>query len=150
VKEIILMLAFAGLATLAVTPAALANEDSSRFREQPYKKADIGMLSPSGYIALAKQAVHRQYKNVNLNNFFDPFVTRRFYQDAPSADRDVICVRFVYAASPSGGGLIGPGFIYQRGPSSLPVIQALIRRDGSKIYLTVQQVTDARNSPHYQ
>jgi hypothetical protein len=92
------------------------------------------MLPPSAYIEMAKKAIHEKSK-VTFLHFSDGIVTRRFYRNAPPADRDIICVQFVYQGSLSGGGLIGPGFVYSRADQPTPVIQALIRKDRSKIYL---------------
>jgi hypothetical protein len=84
---------------------------------------------------MAKNAVHARSTQVHFNVYSDGIVTHRFYQNAPAADRDVICVEFVYQAAFSGGGTLGPGFIAQRAEPAVPVIQVLIRKDRSKIYL---------------
>lgn len=134
-KKIMAALVFLGLAAQGLAENYVSNEDRSRFREQPYRQAEPGMLPPSGYIELAKQAVHARSKNVTFNMYSDGVVTRRFYHNAPAADRGMICVQFVYQASFSGGGTVGRGFIATRADPPIPVIQALIRKDRSKIYL---------------
>lgn len=128
-------LVFLGLAAHAVAQNYVSSEDRSRFREQAYKGAEPGMLPPSAYIELAKKAVHGQSKTLTFHMYSDGIVTRRFYRNAPAADRDMICVQFVYEGVVSGGGTIGRGFIAQRDDPPIPVIQALIRKDLSKIYL---------------
>jgi hypothetical protein len=133
-KKIIAAIVFVGLAAHAVAEDYVSSEDRSRFSEQPYKAAEPGMLPPSAYIEMAKKAVHEKSK-VTFLNFSDGIVTRRFYRNAPPADRDIICVQFVYQGSLSGGGLIGRGFIATEADQPTPVIQALIRKDRSKIYL---------------
>jgi hypothetical protein len=134
-KKIIAAIVFLGLAAHAVAQDYVSSEDTSRFREQPYPAAEPGMLPPSAYIEMAKKAVHEKSSKVTFLHFSDGIVTRRFYRNAPPADRDIICVQFVYQGSLSGGGLIGPGFVYSRADQPTPVIQALIRKDRSKIYL---------------
>jgi hypothetical protein len=133
-KKVAATLVFCGLAAHALAQDYVSNEDRSRFREQPYEAAEPGMLPPSAYIEMAKKAVHEKSK-VTFLNFSDGIVTRRFYRNAPPADRDIICVQFVYQGSLSGGGLIGRGFIATEADQPTPVIQALIRKDRSKIYL---------------
>jgi hypothetical protein len=128
-------LVFLGLAAHAVAQNYVSSEDRSRFREVPYKKAEPGMLAPAAYIHMAKNAVHSQTNEVHFNIYSDGIVTHRFYRNAPAADRDIICVRFVYQGVFSGGGTIGSGFIAQRADPAVPVIQALIRKDLSKTYL---------------
>ena len=134
-KKIIAAIVFVGLAAHAVAEDYVSSEDRSRFSEQPYKAAEPGMLPPSVYIEMAKKAVHEKSPKVSFLTFSDGIVTRRFYRNAPATDRDIICVQFVYEGSVSGGGLIGRGFIYTRTGRPTPVIQALIRKDLSKIYL---------------
>jgi len=46
-------------------------------------------------------------------------------------------VEFVYQGELSGGGLVGRGFIRMEAAPPVPVVQALIRKDGSKVYLNV-------------
>jgi hypothetical protein len=145
----VLALIFVGLATHALGQGGVSRQDRSRFEEHPYKTAEPGMLPPSVYIELAKQAVHRRYKDVHFNMYSDGKVTRRFYRDAPVADRDVICVQFGYLGYPSGGGVIGRGFVFERAPQASPVIQALIRKDRSKIYLTVRPSNRFWGFPRY-
>ena len=84
---------------------------------------------------MAKKAVHERAKKVSFVQFSDGIVTRRFYHNAPAADRDIVCVQFVYEGVVSGGGLVGRGFIAMKADRPTPVIQALIRKDLSKIYL---------------
>jgi hypothetical protein len=135
VKKVMAALVFLGLAAHAMAQSYVASEDKSRFREQPYRETEPGMLPPSAYIEMAKKAVHEKSPKVTFLNFSDGIVTRRFYRNAPATDRDIICVQFVYEGSVSGGGLIGRGLIYSRADRPTPVIQALIRKDLSKIYL---------------
>lgn len=115
----------------------VASEDSSRFSEQPYKKAEPGMFPPSKYVDIAKNAIHQQANQIHLRTFSDPVVTHRIYRNAPVADRDIVAVQFVYQGDVGGGGLVGRGMIYQREDQPIPVLQALIRKDGSKVYLHV-------------
>lgn len=133
-KKVVAMLVFLGVVAHALAQDYVSSEDTSRFREQPYEAAEPGMLPPSAYIEMAKKAV-REKSKVTFLHFSDGVVTRRFYRNAPLADRDIICVQFVYQGSLSGGGLIGSGFIHTRADQPTPVIQALIRKDRSKIYL---------------
>ena len=139
-KKVVVTLVFLGLAAHAVAQDYVSSEDTSRFREKPYEAAEPGMLPPSAYIEMAKKAFHEKSK-VTFLHFSDGIVTHRFYRNAPPADRDIICVQFVYQGSISGGGLIGRGFIAMNADQPTPVIQALIRKDRSKIYL---------NTVHYK
>jgi hypothetical protein len=135
-KKVVTTLIFLGLAAQALAQEYVSSEDRSRFSEQPYKEAEPGLLPPSAYIEMAKKAFHEKSKKLTFLKFSDGIVTRRFYRNAPPADRDIICVQFVYEEAIGGGGLIGPrGFIYTRSDRPTPVIQALIRKDLSKIYL---------------
>lgn len=93
------------------------------------------MLSPDEYIELAKNAIHSHFKNVHFNIFTDGVVSHRFYRNAPPADRDIICVTFLYQGKISGGGLIGGGNIITNPDPLIPGIVALIRKDRSKIYV---------------
>jgi hypothetical protein len=49
----------------------------------------------------------------------------------------VIAVQYVYQGIVSGGGFVGRGVIYMRKDPPIPVLQALIRKDGSKVYVNV-------------
>jgi hypothetical protein len=135
VKKFLPALVFLGVAAHAVAEDYVSSEDTSRFQEQPYRAAEPGMLPPSAYIEMAKKAAHQKSAKVTFLMYSDGIVTRRFYRNAPPADRDIICVQFVYEGAVSGGGLIGRGLIYSRADRPTPVIQALIRKDLSKIYL---------------
>jgi hypothetical protein len=110
----------------------LSSEDQSRFREEPYNKAEPGILPAAAYIERAKQAVRTQYKDVHFNMFSDGIISHRFYSNAPAADRDIICVAFVYRDVILGRG--NSGFPDAYGPFKR-VILALIRKDLSKIYV---------------
>jgi len=68
--------------------------------------------------------------------FSDAIVTRRFYHDAPRADRDIICVKFIYEEY-VGGGYINRGIIASNGPGLRPAVLVLFRKDLSKIYVNV-------------
>src|ERR1700719_2301053 len=73
-----------------------STEDESRFRSQPYDKAEPGMMAPAVYITTAKVALHKRFAQFDSSTYEEPFVTHRFYRDAPAADRDIICVTFLY------------------------------------------------------
>jgi hypothetical protein len=134
-KKITIALVFLGLATHALAQEYTSTEDRSRFREQPYRTAEPGMLPPSEYIELAKKAIHAHYKDVHFNIFSDGIVTRRFYRNAPAADREMICVTFLYQGVFSGGGLVGHGNVLMNSDPPIPAILAIIRKDRSKIYV---------------
>ena len=111
-----------------------STEDESRFREQPYRKAEPGLLAPSAYVARATQALRVRYHDVQLAAYDAPNVTRRFYTDAPAADRDVVCVKFVYKE------LIKPPLsTLKKLPApefpARAAVLVLIRKDFSKIYV---------------
>jgi hypothetical protein len=123
---------------LVVAASALANwystEDESRFRSQPYAKAEPGMLTPAAYIDRATKALRTRYNDIRLAAYDTPRVTRRHYADAPAADRDVICVEFPYKELikpplPAAKRLPAPEFMAR------PVLLVLIRKDLSKIYV---------------
>jgi hypothetical protein len=134
-KKVVPTLVFLGLAAQVLAVDYVSSENRARFREQPYKAAEPGLLPPSAYIEMAKKAFHEKTE-VTFRKFSDGIVTRRFYPTAPPADRDIICVQFVYLGTISGGGLISPGsFIAMNADQPTPVVQALIRKDRSKIYL---------------
>ena len=127
-----------GLAAPANAQEYVSSEDRSRFTETPYKKQEPGLLAPSAYVNIAKDAIRNaSNKQFRLRTFSDPVVSRRIYRNAPPADRDVVAVQFVYQGDLGGGGLVGPGFIYMRKSLPVPVVQALIRKDGSKVYLNI-------------
>ena len=134
-KQILAVLVFLGWVVDGVAQQFASTEDRSRFQEQPYKQAEPGMLSPSEYVALAEKAVHTRYRNFNLNRYSDGAVTRRFYHNAPVADRDIICVQFVYRTPLGGGGRWGQGYLFMKADQPVPVLQALIRKDRTKIYV---------------
>jgi hypothetical protein len=128
---------------LALLPGCLtaqdfvSDEDRSRFVERPYRAAETGMLPPSSYIQLAKDAIHKMSDEIHFRIFSNGIVSHRFYRNAAPADRDMICVAFIYEGDLSGGGLIGNGWIFSRANYPIPVVQALIRKDRSKIYVNV-------------
>ena len=114
-----------------------AGGDQSRFTETPYKTALPGMQTPAAYIEMARKAIKEHSHGIIFREFSEPIVTQRIYRNAPPSDRDIIAVQFVYQGTISGG-RIG-GFVYNRKVPGVPALQALIRRDGSKIYLHVIQ-----------
>lgn len=92
------------------------------------------MLPPAAYIARATKAVRARYSDIRVLSYEPPTVTRRFYRDAPSLDRDIICVKFLYkelikAPMPAANRLPNPEFMVR------PGILVLIRKDLSKIYV---------------
>lgn len=138
----LILLAAAGLffapALACMAPNFVSSEDHSRFDEYSYKKAEPGMRSPGDYIAFAERAIGSKYKDVFLTkDFHTPVVTRRFYRNAPKEDQNIICVSYVYSRPISGGGQIGPGGIFMKPNAPVPILQALIRKDGSKVYVNV-------------
>ena len=134
-------LIFVGLAAHAVAQEYVTDEDRGRFIERPYKSAEPGMLPASAYIELAKKAVRKMYSDILFREFQDGVVFRRFYKNAPSADRDIVGVAFVYAGQISGGGEIGGGFVDIK-EAKRPVIVVLIRKDRSKIYVNVAHLKE--------
>jgi hypothetical protein len=135
-------LIFVGLAAHAVAQEYVTDENR-HFTERPYKTAEPGMLSPAAYIELAKKAVKKMASEIVFREFADPVVFRRFYRDAPPADRDIVGVAFVYAGDISGGGMIGGGFVYMR-DAKRPVIMVLIRKDRSKIYVNLAHLKERK------
>jgi hypothetical protein len=111
-----------------------STEDESRFRSQPYEKAEPGMMAPADYITTAKAAVHKRYAGFDPTTYEAPFVTHRFYRDAPAADRDIICVTFFYKEL-----IKTPMSAYKRLPAPeflvRPAILVLLRKDRSKAYV---------------
>lgn len=88
-----LLIFFVSVATGQMSLASfVSSEDESRFTSDAYTKAEPGMLSPSEYIARAKVALHKHYKEIFFRQYNQPWVERRFYKDASPADRDIICV----------------------------------------------------------
>jgi hypothetical protein len=128
---------------LALTAPASAqhfvtDEDRSRFVERIYNKAEPGLRSPAEYIEIAKKAAHSQYgSDLSFASFSDGIVTYRTYRNAPSTDREIICVSFVYQGVLGGGGLIGRGFLSQRAVPDRPILLVLMRRNLSKIYVNL-------------
>jgi hypothetical protein len=101
-------LVFAGIVRAAQAQAYTASEDRSRFVEQPYKTALSGMKPPAAYIEMAKKAIKAKDSEIIFRQFSEPIVTHRIYRNAPSSDRDIIAVQFVYEGSISGGGFSAP------------------------------------------
>ena len=134
-------LIFMGLAAHALAQEYVTDENRSRFTERPYKSTEPGMLPPAAYIELAKKAVHKMDKDILFREFTDGVVFRRFYRDAPAADRDIVGVAFVYAGQISGGGTIGGDFIDMKA-AVRPVIMVLIRKDRSKVYVNVAHLKE--------
>ena len=131
-KKIVIALVLLGWASHVLAQLG-SSEDASRFKEEPYEKAEPGLLPPSAYIEMAKKALHRQIKDVRLTMYSDPAVTRRLYHDAPPKDRDIICVEFVFRDFIKGGA-------YHNGGKSSPIVPAILvlfRKDLSKIYVNV-------------
>jgi hypothetical protein len=114
-----------------------ADADTSRFVEKLYKTALPGMAEPAVYIELAKKAIKGANSEILFRQFSEPIVTYRIYRNAPRSDRDIIAVQFVYEGIISNGGWVGGGLIINRAVSGVPVLQALIRKDRSKVYLHV-------------
>jgi hypothetical protein len=132
-----------GLAVHAVAQEYTTDE-KRHFTERPYKTAEPGMLTPAAYIELAKKAVRKMDSEILWRDFQEGVVFRRFYKDAPPADRDIVGVAFVYAGQISGGGTIGGlvgGFIDMKA-AVRPVIMVLIRKDRSKIYVNVAHLKE--------
>jgi hypothetical protein len=128
------------LALVGSVPAenTITDEDRSRFVERLYEKPEPGLRAPSDYVAMAKKAAHSQFGDkIQFEKYAEGIVTRRTYHDAPKADRDMICVAFVYKGSMSTGGLLGPGFIYSGATPARPMLVVLMRRDLSKVYINV-------------
>lgn len=136
------VLIFVGLAAHAVAQEYVTDENR-HFTERPYKTAEPGMLSPSAYIELAKKAVKKMSNEIVFREFQDGVVFRRFYRDAPAADRDIVGVAFVYAGDISGGGMIGGGFVYMR-DAKRPVIMVLMRKNLSKIYVNLAHLKERK------
>jgi hypothetical protein len=134
-------LVFIGLAAHASAQQYVTDENRARFTERPYKSAEPGMLSPAAYIDLAKKAVKKMDGEILFRDFDDGIVFRRFYKDAPPADRDIVGVAFVYAGQISGGGTIGGDFIDIKA-AVRPVIMVLIRKDRSKVYVNVAHLKE--------
>ena len=135
---------FMSLAAHAFAQDYVTDENRSRFSERPYKSAEPGMLPPSAYIELAKKAVKKMDNEILFRDYQEGVVFRRFYKDAPAADRDIVGVAFVYAGQISGGGTIGGlvgGFIDMKA-AVRPVIMVLIRKDRSKIYVNVAHLKE--------
>jgi hypothetical protein len=111
-----------------------SSEDISRFRSKDYTKAEPGMLKPVEYVERAKKALQLRYKELDFKKIKLAGVTHRFYSDAPPADKDIICVTYVYqqlltAKSESGGDLpAGRNKV-------IPALLVLIRRDLTKVYV---------------
>lgn len=95
------------------------------------------MLPRSAYVEIAKKAIQGHSKHLYLRRFSDPIVTHRLYRNAPAADHDMVAVQFVWEGDLSGGGLISGSMIVNREAPPVPVVQALIRKNGSKVYLNM-------------
>jgi hypothetical protein len=134
-------LVFIGLTAHAFAQQYVTDENRSRFIERPYKSTEPGMLSPAAYIDLAKKAVKKMDSEILFRDFQEGVVFRRFYKDAPPADRDIVGVAFVYAGQISGGGTIGGDFIEMKG-AVRPVIMVLIRKDRSKVYVNLAHLKE--------
>jgi hypothetical protein len=134
-KLTLIALMLATLVRFAQAQAFTADEDTSRFVEKPYKTALPGMAEPAVYIELARKAIKGANSEILFRQFSEPIVTHRIYQNAPPSDRDIIAVQFVYQGTISEGRM--GGFVYNRKVPGVPVLQALVRKDGSKTYLHV-------------
>jgi hypothetical protein len=125
-----------GWATPGMAQKYASTEDRTRFQEQPYKQTEPGMLPPSDYVAFAEKAVQKRYPSVHLSkDYEDGVVTHRHYRNAPKADQDIVCVQFVYRKPLGGGGFKQSGYLHMNPDQPVPVVQALIRKDGSKVYV---------------
>ena len=109
------------------------DEDRSRFVEKPYKPSLPGMASPDVYVQLARKTIKDADPHFLFREFSDPIVTYRIYRDAAPADRDIIAVQFIHQGTGGEGGFV----MIKRGTMGIPVVQALIRKDRSKIYINV-------------
>jgi hypothetical protein len=111
-----------------------STEDESRFQSQAYDKAEPGMMAPADYIKTAKVALHKRYAQFDSSIYEEPFVTHRSYRDAPPADRDIMCVTFLYK-----GFMRTPVSGYKRLPDPFgmvkPALLVLLRKDRSKAYV---------------
>jgi hypothetical protein len=92
------------------------------------------MLPPTAYVERAKAALLKRYSGIQLSTYNAPTVTRRYYADAPPADRDIICVQFAYkeltrAPVAAAKRLPNPEWMVR------PVLLVLMRKDLSKIYV---------------
>ena len=78
--------------------------------------------------------MHKRYSQFDPSTYEEPFVARRFYRDAPPADRDIICVKFLYK-----GFQRAPVSGYKRLPNPFgmvkPALLVLLRKDRSKAYV---------------
>lgn len=135
------LLASAAMVASVQGQAWTSDEDQSRFSETSYRKQEPGLLAPAAYVEIAKSAIRSKTQNLLFRNYSNPIVTRRRYRDAPATDRDIVCVSFIYEKVLSGGGVIDPDYIIMKPNLPTPVLQALIRTNGSKVYL---------NYVHYQ
>ncbi len=136
-KLTLVSLLFASMVRFAQAQAFISDEEQSRFSEKSYKTALPGMAAPAAYIALAKKSIKGADSQILFRQFSDPVVTYRVYRNAPPADREIIAVQFVYEGSLSAGGTISRYAISMRAIPGVPVLQALIRKDCSKVYLHV-------------
>ncbi len=127
---------FFGWITAGAAQQYTSTEDRTRFQEKPYKQAEPGMLPPAEYVAFAEKAIHKRYPKVHLDmDFDDGVVTHRHYRNAPAADQDIICVQFVYRKPLGGGWYRNRSYLRSGADQPIPVLQALIRKDGSKVYV---------------
>jgi len=137
-RAILIAALLLGPALACMAPNFVSSEDQSRFSEQSFKKAEPGMPPPAAYIALAEKSINAKYKNVfHSKDFQDPVVTRRTYRNAPKEDKDMICVAYVYRTRIGGGGSYGPNGVFMNPNEPFPVLQALIRKDRSKVYVNL-------------
>ncbi|MDQ2659729.1 MAG: hypothetical protein M3Y03_04840 [Verrucomicrobiota bacterium] len=137
-KQLLIALALLGLVSRGLADNYSGDEDHSRFTEESYTKQAPGFLTPAAYIAIATKACHdKTHNEFHLRSFSDAIVTRRFYRNAPASDRDIIAVQFIYQGDLSGGGSISQNVLNQREVPATPVLQALIRKNGSKVYLNM-------------
>jgi hypothetical protein len=137
-KKVLTALVFVSLEIYAQADhVILSTEDrSGLLQEEPYTKAAPGMFPPAAYIERAKQAVHNQYKDVHFNMYSGGKVTRRFYSGGLPADRDLICVMFIYeevVPKDYPGWSFNGTFPFRR------AILALIRKNLSKI-ISIKQI----------
>ena len=129
-KTILAILVSAILTLHASALIQYSSEDVSRFSSKDYTKAEPGMLKPAEYVQRAQKALHQRYTELDFKKIKLVGVTHRFYASAPPADKDIICVAFVYqlrlaAKSESGHDL----------PSVTPALLVLIRKDLTKFYV---------------
>ena len=133
-KTILAILVSAILTLHASALIQYSSEDVSRFSSKDYTKAEPGLLKPAEYVERAKKALHQRYRELDFKKIKLAGVTHRFYKDAPPADKEIICVTYIYqqllTAKSENGGELPAGR-----NSVVPALLVLIRRDLTKVYV---------------